>query len=41
MDNYYGSSGGGGTGKYTIDDLNEATGVSSSTKASRMQFDSD
>jgi len=37
MENYNG--GGGGTGKYTLDDLNEATGVSSSTKSSAMQFD--
>lgn len=36
MENYNGA---GGAGKYTLDDLNEATGVSSSTKSSAMQFD--
>jgi hypothetical protein len=37
MENYNGS--GTGTGKYTLDDLNEATGVTSSTKSSAAQFD--
>ncbi len=33
---YYGGSAGGGANKYTLDDLNQATGVSSSTKTSDM-----
>lgn len=37
MENYNGS--GTGTGKYTLDDLNDATGVTTSTKSSAMQFD--
>lgn len=37
MENYNGS--GTGTGKYTLDDLNEATGVTSSSKSSAAQFD--
>jgi len=36
MDNYYGGSKGGG---YTMDDFNDATGVSSSTKTSNMHYD--
>jgi hypothetical protein len=36
MDNNFGMSGGS---KYTLDDFNEATGVSSSTKTSGMNYD--
>jgi len=37
MENYNGS--GTGAGKYTLDDLNDATGVTSNTKSSAMQLD--
>ena len=37
MDNYYGSK--GPPANYTLDDFNEATGVSSSTKTSGMNYD--
>ena len=36
MDNNFGMQGGS---KYTLDDFNEATGVSQSTKTSGMNFD--
>lgn len=36
MDNNFGYS---GASKYTLDDFNEATGISSSTKTSGMGYD--